>query len=83
MYSMRKITYLKSAYKVLTDYEKDTRIRIIEAIDKIPQGDIKRLQGEKYPPLYRLRVGKFRIIYHIENEEIIIAKIDTRGDVYK
>ena len=80
---MRKITYLKSAYKVLTDYEKDTRIRIIEAIDKIPQGDIKRLQGEKYPPLYRLRVGKFRIIYHIENEEIIIAKIDTRGDVYK
>ena len=83
MYSMRKITYLKSAYKVLTDYEKDTRIRIMEAIDKIPQGDIKRLQGEKYPPLYRLRVGKFRIIYHIENEEIIIAKIDTRGDVYK
>ena len=80
---MRKITYLKSAYKVLTDYEKDTRIRIMEAIDKIPQGDIKRLQGEKYPPLYRLRVGKFRIIYHIENEEIIIAKIDTRGDVYK
>ena len=55
----------------------------MEAIDKIPQGDIKRLQGEKYPPLYRLRVGKFRIIYHIENEEIIIAKIDTRGDVYK
>jgi mRNA interferase RelE/StbE len=80
---MRKITYLKSAYKVLTDYEKDTRIRIMEAIDKIPQGDIKRLQGEKYPALYRLRVGKFRIIYHIENEEIIIAKIDTRGDVYK
>ncbi len=80
---MRKITYLKSAYKVLTDYEKDTRIRIMEAIDKIPQGDVKRLQGEKYPPVYRLRVGKFRIIYHIENEEIIIAKIDTRGDVYK
>ena len=80
---MRKIIYLKSAYKVLAEYEKDTRRRIVDAIEKIPQGDIKRLQGEKYPPLYRLRVGKFRIIYHIENGEIIIARIDTRGDIYK
>lgn len=80
---MRKIIYLKTAYKVLAEYEKDTKKRIVEAIEKIPQGDIKKLQGEKYPPLYRLRVGKYRIIYHIENEEIIIAKIDTRGDIYK
>ena len=80
---MRKIIYLKSAYKVLAEYEKDTRRRIVDAIEKIPQGDIKRLQGEKYPPLYRLRVGKFRIIYHIENGEIIIARIDARGDIYK
>ncbi len=80
---MRKITYLKNAYKSLADYEKGTRKRIIEAIEKIPQGDIKRLQGEKYPPLYRLRVGKYRIIYHIEKEDIVIVKIDTRGDIYK
>ncbi|MHB1395089.1 MAG: type II toxin-antitoxin system RelE family toxin [Clostridia bacterium] len=31
------------------------------------------MQGEKNPPLFRLRVGKYRIIYHIENEDIIIA----------
>ena len=80
---MRKITYLKSAYKVLSDYDMNTRKRIIEAINKIPQGDIKKLQGEKYPPLYRLRIGKYRVIYHVEQEEIIIAKFDTRGDVYK
>lgn len=80
---MRKITYLKNAFKSLTEYDQDTRKRIITAIEKIPQGDIKRLQGEKYPPLYRLRVGKYRIIYQIDQEEIIIAKIDTRGDVYK
>lgn len=80
---MKKITYLKNAYKTLTVYDKDTRKRIIEAINRIPQGDIKKLQGEKYPPLYRLRIGKYRIIYHIEQDEILIAKIDTRGDVYK
>jgi mRNA interferase RelE/StbE len=41
------------------------------------------MQGEKYPPLYRLRVGKYRIIYNFTEEEVIIVKIDTRGDVYK
>ena len=80
---MRKITYTKTAYEALCEYGKDTRIRIIEAVEKIPQGDIKKLQGEKHPPLFRLRVGKYRIVYHVENDEIIIAKIDTRGDVYK
>lgn len=80
---MRKITYLKNAYKTLATYDVKTRKRLIESIDIIPQGDIKRLQGEKYPPVYRLRVGKYRIIYHIEQTEIIIVKIDTRGDVYK
>lgn len=80
---MRKITYLKNAFKTLIDYDKDIRKRIIEAVGRIPQGDIKKLQGEKYPPLYRLRVGKFRIVYHVENDEVTVAKIDTRGDIYK
>ena len=80
---MNKISYLKNAYKTIIVYDKDTRKRIVEAINKIPQGDIKKLQGEKYTQLYRLRVGKYRIIYHIEQDEILIAKIDTRGDVYK
>lgn len=43
---MDKIKYLKSAIKSLENCDKD--IRIISAIDKIPQGDIKRLKGEKY-----------------------------------
>lgn len=43
---MRKIIYLKSVYKVLAEHEKDTRRRIVDTIEKIPQGDIKRLQGE-------------------------------------
>ena len=80
---MSKITYLKSAFKTLENYDLATRKRIIKGIEKIPQGDIKKLQGEKYPPLYRLRIGKYRIIYHIEDENIVVAKIDTRGDIYK
>ena len=80
---MKKITYLKNAYKTLIDYDRIVQNRIVLAINNIPQGDIKKLKGEKYPPLFRLRIGKYRIIYNIDNFEILIVKIDTRGDVYK
>ena len=32
---------------------------------------------------YRLRAGKYRVIFFIENENIYIVKVDTRGDIYK
>ncbi len=82
---MNKITYLRTAFKTLSKYDKTTQTRIVDAVDKIPQGDIKKLQTQNKPPLYRLRVGKYRIIYYvdIDNNEIIIAKIDLRGDIYK
>lgn len=79
----RKVVYLKTAVKALQRYDIQTQERIFEAIDHIPQGDIKKLQGEKYPPLFRLRVGKYRIVYHFDKNQIVIAKIDTRGDIYK
>lgn len=61
---MSNIIYLKTAFKALEKYDIKIRKRIIESIEKIPQGDIKRLQGDKHPPVYRLRVAKYRVIYH-------------------
>ena len=82
---MRKTTYLRNAFKTLSRYDKSIQARIVDAVDNIPQGDVKKLQTRNKPPLYRLRVGKYRIIYYIDpdNDEIVIAKIDTRGDIYK
>ena len=80
---MSKVTYLKSAFKTLSKYNRKTQLRIVDAVDRLPQGDIKRLQAKNELPLYRLRIGKYRIIYYIDNEQTIIAKIDIRGDIYK
>ena len=80
---MSRIIYLKAAFKSLEKFDIKIRSKIIEAIEKIPQGDIKKLKGDNRPVLYRLRIGKYRVIYHIEDENIIIAKIDTREDIYK
>jgi len=38
------------------------------------------------PPLYRLRIGKFRVLYEykdIDGEQVLLIKdIGSRGDIY-
>ena len=77
------IKYHKQAEKFLLSQSKSAALRLYNAIEKLPLGDVKRLHGRKNPPLYRLRVGDFRIVFCIEDEFTTILRIDNRGDVYK
>ena len=75
--------------------DKPTKSRIKEAIEGIPKGDIKVLQGSENS--YRLRVGDWRILFSyfeterkdettgeiITEKAILIEKIAPRGEVYK
>lgn len=72
--------YSKQALKFLKKQEKKTQIRIISAIELLPSGDVKKLQGNGK---YRLRVGDFRIIFNHDGHIIMIEKIDGRGQVYR
>jgi mRNA interferase RelE/StbE len=51
-------------------------------INPIPT-DAKRLQGYA-SPTFRIRIGKYRVLYEIRESEIliIIVKIDKRERVY-
>lgn len=73
--------YSKQAEKFLDKQSDKTFDRIVAAIDKLPEGDVVKLSG--YKELYRLRVGDFRILYKIMCGEILIDKIDNRGQAYK
>jgi len=75
------ITFSKSAKKSIDKLDSPTKQRIKNAIDRIPDGDIKRLQG--YISLYRLRVGNWRIMFSILSQEIYIEDVLPRGSAYK
>lgn len=76
------IQYSKAAVKTISAMESKTKQRIKTAIESIPAGDIKPLQG--YEGYYRLRVGGWRIIFtYPDNETLMIAKIAPRGGAYK
>lgn len=79
------IIYSKKAIKFLKSTDKTNRENILNGIlcltEVPPVGDIKVLQGRKDE--LRLRIGKYRIIYQYENNDLIILDIGSRGDIYK
>ena len=78
----RNITYSKKAQKYIARLGKIHKQAIKGAIECLPSGDIKYFKSDD---VYRLRVGDFRIIYYLvdDNGDIHIDKIGPRGDVYK
>ena len=58
-------------------------MRISAAISQLPTGDVKPLKGSNNPQKFRLRIGGYRIVFCVEQDIIIILRIDTRGDAYK
>lgn len=74
------VKYSKQAVKFLKKQDVSTRKRIVNAIEMLPSGDVKKLQGTDG---YRLRVGDYRVIFDRNGDIISIEKIENRGQVYK
>jgi mRNA interferase RelE/StbE len=85
-----KIIYSRSAAKAIESLDKAMKQRIktgIEGLTEVPPvGDIKMMQGTN-PPGYRLRIGKYRVLYeytNIEGEQVLMIKdIGSRENIYK
>lgn len=80
---MYQIIIKKKAKKFIDSLPMNERRRVVAAIERLPNGeDIKRLKG--YDNLLRLRVGSYRIIYTVDNWELVVLVIDAgnRGQIY-
>jgi mRNA interferase RelE/StbE len=89
-----KIIITESATKELKRIPAKMQDRIFDKIDELaeepkPHG-YKKLKsfdvpGSDYDDYYRIRVGDYRVIYTIQNEQvtILILKIAHRKDVYE
>lgn len=75
------IEYKKKAVKYINSCDKINKVRLRENIEKLPFGDVVKIQG--YECEYRLRVGDLRVLFTIENDTITINDIKPRGQVYK
>lgn len=79
---MYKVVLKKRAKKFIDRLPQTERKRLVSAIELLPKGEnIKPLK--RYENLFRLRVGDYRVIYTIDNGELMIMVIDagSRGDI--
>ena len=74
------LTYSKRAAKAISRISNPFKQNIKEAIERLPAGDVKKLQG--YKNAYRLRVGDYRILFNMK-EGIEITDVLPRGAAYK
>ena len=83
MKSQKQLPLLsKQAHKFIDKLDGKTQRLLQKAIDKIPKGDI--VPYEKNKDYFRLRKGKYRILWRwVSDEQIIVAAIDSRGQIYK
>ena len=84
---MYKITFSKEADKVLRRMPRNTALNIAKKIRQLAQNpaamaNVKKLSSH---PGYRLRVGDWRVIYTLNDRELVIhvISVKTRGEVYK
>lgn len=80
---MYQIILKKKAKKFIEKLPRNEKIRLIAAIEQLPNGeDIKRLKGHE--GLLRLRVGDYRVIYTVDHGILTVVVIDigNRGQIY-
>jgi mRNA interferase RelE/StbE len=79
-----EIGFSKKAVKDYKKLPKDYKSLVDLLLSKLIEGlplDLKPIIGEKNT--YRIRVGKYRILFEIVEKTILISRIRSRGDVYK
>ena len=76
------------AQKVLKKLDNNIVLRIVDSIEKLAEDpvphDSKRVVSKK-EKVFRIRVGKFRVLYRVNYEEaiVVVIDVDTRGRAYK
>ncbi len=79
-----QIVFKPKAIKSLEKIPAQDRTSILVGIEKLQDnllGDVKRLTN--FTPEYRLRIGKYRVLFEIEKEIIIIYNILLRKIAYR
>jgi mRNA interferase RelE/StbE len=83
-----KIIFAKGAQKALLRLPKNMAVLVRQKLEQLavdpyaPNTNAMKLQNRSG---YRLRIGDWRLIYEIQNDELVILvlKIAQRGEVYR
>jgi len=80
-----KIIFTQRALKDLNYINQETQQRLATKLKEYSQAPLKyaRKLIDMKIGTYRFRVGDYRIVFDIDNENIVILRIGHRKEVYK
>lgn len=84
-----KVKISRKAVKQLENTEHPEKIKDkLKKLKKEPwktraKLDVKKLKTTRNTKLYRLRVGEYRVIYAVQNDEVKVTEIIHRSKGYK
>ena len=83
-----KVIFTRVAQKDLNSLEPKIRLTVLQACKELqaspfPRGNIiKKLKGLKFS-VYRLRTGNFRVVYHIDQKNVVVLSVVDRKNLEK
>ena len=82
----KRVIWSTEARADLRAIDRETALRLLKALArflKTEAGDVKQLEGYD-PPLLRLRIGAYRIIFHRDGDDTIeVARVRHRSEAYR
>jgi mRNA interferase RelE/StbE len=79
-----EIKFSREAAKQYKKLPKEYKSLVEIALFRLSEGlglDLKPVEGER--DVYRIRVGKYRVLFRKFNKTVLVFRISPRGDVYK
>jgi len=79
------LVYTHRASKDILRLEQNAKQRIGKALKKYGQDPLRHASKLTDPALgtYRFRIGDYRVIFDIEENEIVILRVGHRKDIYR
>ena len=79
-----RVEILPRGWRDLQRLDRPIQERILQSLERyaaVGVGDVKRLRGRSGE--YRLRTGKWRIFFHLDDPGVVaVFRIDNRGQAY-
>ncbi|MBI2666578.1 type II toxin-antitoxin system RelE/ParE family toxin [Candidatus Woesearchaeota archaeon] len=79
------VQWYDTARKDLRSLDKQTAQRIIKKVKAVVENPLRFVDRLEGFPLYKLRVGNYRVILHLDisQQQILIILVGHRSNVYK
>lgn len=79
---MKIVIYSSDARRALHKH-RNQALRLMQKIERYAQtgaGDVTQLVGH---PVFRMRIGDFRVLFEETSDEIRVTRIAPRGSIYE